>query len=68
MIWSLALVAPAVAQESSDEEAKELYAKGEEAYADEEYEQERFASDIVGQVVALQGNPRTYGVTLNYSF
>ena len=35
---------------------------------DEEYEQERFASDIVGQVVALQGNPRTYGVTLNYSF
>ncbi|MED5374628.1 MAG: hypothetical protein VX899_26660 [Myxococcota bacterium] len=39
MIWSLALVAPAVAQESSDEEAKELYAKGEAAYADQEYEQ-----------------------------
>ena len=35
---------------------------------DEEYEQERFASDIIGQVVALQGNPRTYGVTLNYTF
>ena len=35
---------------------------------DEEYEQERFASDIVGQIVALQGNPRTYGLTLNYNF
>jgi iron complex outermembrane receptor protein len=36
--------------------------------ADEEYEQERFASDIIGQVVGLQGNPRTYGATLNYNF
>ena len=35
---------------------------------DEEYEQERFASDIIGQIVALQGNPRTYGLTLNYNF
>ena len=34
---------------------------------DEEYEQERFASDIVGQVVGLQGNPLTYGLTLNYN-
>jgi iron complex outermembrane receptor protein len=34
---------------------------------DEEYEQERFASDIVGQVVGLQGNPNTYGLTLNYN-
>ena len=35
---------------------------------DEEYEQERFTADIIGQIVALQGNPRTYGVTLNYNF
>jgi len=35
---------------------------------DEEYEQERFASDIIGMIVALQGNPRQYGVTLNYNF
>ena len=35
---------------------------------DEEYEQERFASDIIGQIVGLQGNPRTYGLTLNYNF
>jgi iron complex outermembrane receptor protein len=35
---------------------------------DEEYGQERFTSDIIGQYVELQGNPRTYGVTLNYNF
>jgi iron complex outermembrane receptor protein len=35
---------------------------------DEEYEQERFASDIIGMIVALQGNPRQYGVTFNYNF
>ncbi len=35
---------------------------------DEEYEQERFSSDIIGQVVALQGNPSQYGVTLNLNF
>ena len=34
---------------------------------DEEYEQERFTADIIGQIVALQGNARTYGVTLNYN-
>jgi iron complex outermembrane receptor protein len=34
---------------------------------DEEYEQERFANDLVGQVVGLQGNPLTYGLTLNYN-
>jgi iron complex outermembrane receptor protein len=34
---------------------------------DEEYEQERFTADIIGQIVALHGNPRTYGVTLNYN-
>ena len=36
--------------------------------ADEEYEQERFASDIIGMIVAMQGNPRQYGVTVNYNF
>jgi iron complex outermembrane receptor protein len=35
---------------------------------DEEYEQERFASDIIGMIVAMQGNPRQYGVTVNYNF
>jgi iron complex outermembrane receptor protein len=35
---------------------------------DEEYEQERFASDIIGMIVGLPGNPRQYGVTLNYNF
>jgi iron complex outermembrane receptor protein len=35
---------------------------------DEEYEQERFPSDIIGMIVALQGAPRQYGVTFNYNF
>lgn len=35
---------------------------------DEEYEQERFASDIIGMIVGLQGNPSQWGVTLNYGF
>ena len=35
---------------------------------DEEYEQERFANDTVGMIVALQGNPRQYGVTFNYNY
>jgi outer membrane receptor protein involved in Fe transport len=35
---------------------------------DEEYTQEVFGSDIIGMVTALYGNPRQYGVTLNYNF
>jgi len=35
---------------------------------DEEYEQEIFASDIIGMITALYGNPRQFGVTLNYNF
>lgn len=35
---------------------------------DEEYDQERFASDIIGMVVAGQGMPRVIGATLNYNF
>jgi len=35
---------------------------------DEEYEQEIFASDIIGMVTALYGNPSQYGLTLNVNF
>jgi hypothetical protein len=34
---------------------------------DEEYDQERFFSDIIGMVTAGQGTPRQYGMTLNYN-
>ena len=35
---------------------------------DEEYDEERFASDVIGEIVAGQGAPRQIGMTLNYSF